>query len=293
MIEEEHMKKIVAIALAALMMGTAFSGCGGGEPASQEAQKPTQTTPEEPSEEKKEEKSTTYGTAEEGKFVLGLDDSLPPMGFRDENNEIVGFDIDIAQAVCDNLGLELVLQPINWDTKEMELETGNIDVIWNGLTITPERQESMLLSKPYLNNNQVICVKADSEISSKAELAGKTVAVQAGSSADDALMKDAISSEIAEKLEYDNNVSALLDCKIGGCDAVILDEVVANYYAAKEPESYKVLEESLQKEEYAIAFKKGNTKLHDAVMAEYDKLAEDGTLSKISQQWFGKDIIVK
>ncbi|MEG2038872.1 MAG: amino acid ABC transporter substrate-binding protein, partial [Oscillospiraceae bacterium] len=226
-------------------------------------------------------------------FVMGLDDSFPPMGFRDDNNEIVGLDIDIARAICDKLGLELVLQPINWDTKEMELETGNIDVIWNALTITPARQESMLISKPYLKNNQVICVKADSAIASKADLAGKKVAVQLGSSADEALMKDDISSKIGEKLEFDNNVSALLDCKTGGVDAVVLDEVVANYYAKQEPDSYKVLSDSLAAEEYGIAFKKGNQKLHDSIMNEFDALAKDGTLKGVSEKWFGKDIIVK
>ncbi|MEG1870138.1 MAG: transporter substrate-binding domain-containing protein, partial [Oscillospiraceae bacterium] len=180
-----------------------------------------------------------------------------------------------------------------WDTKEMELETGNIDVIWNALTITPARQESMLISKPYLKNNQVICVKADSTIASKADLAGKKVAVQLGSSADEALMKDDISSKIGEKLEFDNNVSALLDCKTGGVDAVVLDEVVANYYAKQEPDSYKVLSDSLAAEEYGIAFKKGNQKLHDSIMNEFDALAKDGTLKGVSEKWFGKDIIVK
>ncbi|MBR5486024.1 MAG: amino acid ABC transporter substrate-binding protein [Oscillospiraceae bacterium] len=276
------MKKITSLLLAAVLAGLSLTACGG--------KQAEQAEPEAPAAEVVE---TTYGTNKEGVFVLGLDDSFPPMGFRNEENEIVGFDIDIARAVCDNLGLELVLQPINWDTKEMELETGNIDVIWNALTVTPERKESMLLSKAYLNNNQVVCVAADSDIAAVADLAGKRVAVQMGSSADEALMKDPVSAEIAEKLEYDNNVSALLDLKIGGCDAVVLDEVVANYYAAKEPEAYKVLEDSMQPEEYAIAFKKGNTKLHDAVMAEYDKLAADGTLTKISEEWFGKDVTIK
>ncbi|MEG1778878.1 MAG: amino acid ABC transporter substrate-binding protein [Oscillospiraceae bacterium] len=286
------MKKILSVIMASLMLSVAMVGCGS-KPAAETPKPDAKPTEEQTPVTDTSSPATKYGTATEGKFVMGLDDSFPPMGFRDDNNEIVGLDIDIARAICDKLGLELVLQPINWDTKEMELETGNIDVIWNALTITPARQESMLISKPYLKNNQVICVKADSAIASKADLAGKKVAVQLGSSADEALMKDDISSKIGEKLEFDNNVSALLDCKTGGVDAVVLDEVVANYYAKQEPDSYKVLSDSLAAEEYGIAFKKGNQKLHDSIMNEFDALAKDGTLKGVSEKWFGKDIIVK
>ena len=91
-----------------------------------------------------------------GKFVLGLDDSFPPLGFRDKNNEIVGYDIDLAREVASRLGLELVCQPIDWSTKEMELNTGKIDCIWNGLTLTEERKRAMACSEPYLANAQVV-----------------------------------------------------------------------------------------------------------------------------------------
>lgn len=111
-------------------------------------------------------------------FVVGLDDSFPPMGFRDENNDIVGFDVDLAKEVAQRLGMEVVLQPINWDTKELELDSGNIDVIWNGLTITEERKEVMDFTQPYLENDQVIVVKSDSEIATKADLAGRNIGVQ-------------------------------------------------------------------------------------------------------------------
>ncbi len=172
----------------------------------------------------------------EGKttFVMGLDDSFPPMGFRDENNEIVGFDIDMAKAVCEILNIELVLQPINWATKELELESGKIDCIWNGLTRTDEREETFLLSRSYLKNNQVVVVNSTSGINEKSGLSGKKVGVQTGSSAEEALSKDSISSELSQVVQYDDNVTALQDLKVGRIDAVVLDEVVARYYISVE-----------------------------------------------------------
>src|SRR5690554_5133083 len=124
---------------------------------------------------------------EKGVFVLGLDDSFPPMGFRDENNEIVGFDIDLAREVTSRMGVELKLQPIDWNAKEQELNTGNIDCIWNGFTITPERSEMINFSDPYVDNAQVAVVRGDSPVQSLADLASKRVGIQAGSSASDAV----------------------------------------------------------------------------------------------------------
>src|SRR5690606_24398916 len=163
-----------------------------------------------------------------GVFVLGLDDSFPPMGFRDENGQIVGFDIDVAKEVCNRLGIELKLQPINWDAKEQELNTKNIDCIWNGLTITPERQKNILFTKPYMDNRQVVIVRADSGITSLAGLAGKTLGLQAGSSAKDALTsKPDFEASLANVIEFDENMTALMDLELGGLDAVLMDEIVA------------------------------------------------------------------
>ena len=142
-----------------------------------------------------EQKSETKSNADEsfnkvkaaGVFVLGLDDSFPPMGFRDDNNEIVGYDIDLAKEVSSRLGLKFRAQPISWSAKEQELNTGKIDCIWNGLTITPERLEALAFTKPYLNNAQVVIVRGDSGINSLADLKGKILGVQAGSSAADAI----------------------------------------------------------------------------------------------------------
>lgn len=226
------------------------------------------------------------------KLVMGLDDSFPPMGFRDESNNIVGFDVDVAQAVCDELGWELVPQPIKWQNKEMEINNGNVDVLWNGFSWSEERAEALLLSDPYLENNQIIVVTKDSDIKSKADLEGKKVAMQKDSTAETAFNEDPIAQKVGEAITFSDNVSALNDLKIGRTDAVIVDEVVANYYATKD-DSFVVINDSFVSENYVIGFKKGNEELKDKVMGAFDKLAEDGTLSEISEKWFGKDIVIK
>lgn len=167
-----------------------------------------------------------------GKFILGLDDSFPPMGFRDENNEIVGVDIDLATEVCKRLGVELVVQPINWDSKELELTSGKIDCIWNGMTVTDARIEAMFLSKPYLDNRQVVIVEEGSKIAQVSDLAGKTVGLQKGSSAREAFDANAIASQVKEVVEYEDNVSAFLDLQAGRIDALLVDEVAGNYIIA-------------------------------------------------------------
>jgi polar amino acid transport system substrate-binding protein len=225
--------------------------------------------------------------------VVGLDDSFPPMGFRDDKNEIVGFDVDLAKEVGKRLGMEVVLQPINWDTKELELDSGNIDVIWNGLTITDERKQAMDFTKPYLQNDQVIVVKKDSPIKTKADLAGKNIGVQKGSSAYDAFTADPISQQTASLNEYPENVSALSDLGIGRIDAVIVDSIVARYYITSEKADYVVLSESLSPELYGVGIKKGNTELQKKIQDAMDAMIADGTAASISTKWFGEDIIYK
>lgn len=163
-------------------------------------------------------------------FKLGLDASFPPMGYTDDNNNIVGFDIDLAQAVCDYYSINLTCVPIDWNAKDMELATGNIDCIWNGLTITDERLENYCMSAPYLANQQVIVTKADSGIKTLADLAGKKVALQSDSSAAEALeANEEVNSSIGEKVELLDNLTALMDLRAGNVDAVAMDEVVARY----------------------------------------------------------------
>ena len=228
-----------------------------------------------------------------GEFVLGLDDSFPPMGFRDENGAIVGFDIDIATEVCSRLGISLKLQPINWDAKEQELNTKNIDCIWNGLTMTPERKETMLFSEPYLNNRQVLVVRSDSGFTSLSALAGKKLGLQAGSSANDALnSSEEFKSGLAKVIEFDDNMTALMDLEQGGLDVVLMDEIVARFYIQQKSKSYNVLDEALASEEYGIGFRKNDKQLRDKFQETLETMAEDGKLGEISTKWFDKDITV-
>lgn len=164
-----------------------------------------------------------------GKFIVGLDDSYPPMGFRDEKNEIVGFDIDLAREVASRMGVEVEFQPIDWDSKELELNSGKIDCIWNGMSITDERIENMFFAKPYIANQQIIIVPASSGITSKAQLEGKIIGLQKGSSSLDALNADPVSAKVKEVVEYADNVSAYMDLQAGRIDVFVVDSVVGRY----------------------------------------------------------------
>ncbi|WP_129728329.1 MULTISPECIES: amino acid ABC transporter substrate-binding protein [Bacillaceae] len=226
-------------------------------------------------------------------LVIGIDDKFAPMGFRDENNEIVGFDIDYAKAAAEKMGKEVKFQPIDWQTKEAELSSGRIDLIWNGYTITDARKKKVLFTKPYLKNAQVVVTLADSKITKLADLEGKVVGLQSLSSASDALNADPIKSKIKTVTEFADNVSALNDLKSGRLDAVIIDEIVIDYYMTKEKSTFKVLDESLAPEEYGIGVKKGNEELLKQLQTALDKLNEDGTAAEISKKWFGEDKVLK
>lgn len=228
-----------------------------------------------------------------GVFVLGLDDSFPPLGFRDDNNEIVGYDIDLGKEVAKRLGVTFKAQPIDWDAKEMELETGKIDCIWNGFTITDERKTALSMSNAYLNNEQVLVVRNDSGIKKLADMKGKVVGIQSGSSAQDALDENAsFKSSLSDVIAFKENITALNDLKIGGVDGVVMDSVVANYAIAQTGEPFNVVSEALANEEYGIGFRKNEPALRDEVEKILKEMAADGTIAKISAKWFGKDISV-
>ena len=213
------------------------------------------------------------------------------MGFRDDNNEIVGFDIDLAKAAAEKLGCEVEFQPIDWDTKELELESGSIDCIWNGLTITDERQESMEFTKPYLKNKQIIIVKNGSDIQSKDDLNGKKIGVQSGSSAFDAVEADEIYASLGEIDSYDTNILAFTDLDIERLDAVVADEIVARYYLANNDNDFRVIENGdFGDEVYGVAAKKGNTEFVEKLQAALEAMSQDGTAAEISVKWFGEDI---
>ena len=237
--------------------------------------------------------SSKNASKEDHQLVIGIDDAFAPMGFRDENNEIVGFDIDLAKAAGEKMGKDVVIQPIDWSAKESELNSGRIDLIWNGYTVTDERKEKVLFTKPYLANAQVIVTLKDSTIEKLDDLKGKNVGLQAQSSASDALKSAPIASDIKQVTEYKDNVLALSDLKNGRVDAVVIDEVVIDYYMTKEPDTYKILEESLAPEEYAVGVKKGNEALLKDVQKALDELNADGTAANISEKWFGEDKILK
>ena len=226
-----------------------------------------------------------------GYFIVGLDDSFPPMGYVDEDGNLTGFDVDLATAVAEQMGLEAKLQAIDWKAKELELDGGNIDVIWNGYTITPERQAAVLMSEPYLENTQVIVVPADSDIKTLADLAGKKVAVQDGSSAQEAIADNAeLASSIGQQVDFKDNVTALMDVSSGQTDALAVDSVVADYYLAKEPGKYVILSETLAPEQYGIGFRKDEQAFLDAVEAALKELKENGKAAEVSIKWFGDDV---
>ena len=228
---------------------------------------------------------------DKGTFVLGLDDSFPPMGFRDENNNIVGFDIDVATEVANRMGVELKLQPIEWSTKEMELNTGSVDCLWNGLSIDDERKQAMDLSEPYMTNRMVLVVLNDSEYTDQASLAGKTIGVQNGSTAEKILEESDFSKTIGNTIGFKDNVTAFMELETKGIDAIFMDEVVANYAITSQNKDFKVLEDGLTEEEYAVGFKKGNTALKNEVQKYIDEMKADGTMTQISEKWFGKDVV--
>ncbi len=229
-------------------------------------------------------------TVAPGKFTVGFDQNFPPMGFVGDDGQFTGFDLDLAAEVADRLGLELVLQPIAWDAKDMELSTRNIDCVWNGFTING-REDKYTWTEPYMANNQVFVVKGDSEIKTLADLASKRVVVQMDSSAEAALAdRPDLVETFGEYLTAADYESALMDLEAGAVDAVAMDEIVANYKTEKRGENLFVLDEKLAAEEYGVGFLLGNEELRDVVQATLEDMAADGTLARISNEWFGKDV---
>lgn len=239
-----------------------------------------------------EDTSLSY-IEEKGTLVLGLDDSFPPMGFRNDNNEIVGFDIDLARAACEKLGVTLVTQPIDWNAKEQELATKNIDCIWNGFSITDERKEQLAMTNAYLTNTIAVVVNQDSGITALSDLSGKRAAIQSGSAAEEALNSEeqkSLKDSLKEVNQFKDYITALMDLESGNSDAVLMDSVVAKYMINENGKNFVILEEYLTADEYGIGFRKGDDALRDAVWNALIELKEDGTVKEISEKWFGEDI---
>ena len=225
------------------------------------------------------------------KIVVGLDDNFPPMGFRDEKNNLVGFDIDLAREAAKRLGAEVEFKPIDWNAKEAELGGKRVDALWNGLTITEKRKEQIAFTAPYLENRQIVIVVAASPIKTKADLAGKVVGLQEGSSAVEAVEKDAVAKSIKTLKKFGDNVAALMDLSAGRLDALVVDEVVGRYYIAKKPNEYAVLDEHFGTEEYGVGVRKDDAELLGKLQKAMDEMKKDGSAARISTQWFGKDIV--
>ena len=212
------------------------------------------------------------------------------MGFMDSDGAYTGFDLELAQEAAKRLGLEYVAQPISWDAKDMELETGNIDCIWNGFTITG-REDDYEWTEAYMANTQVFVVARDSGIKSQADLAGKVVECQVDSSAEAALKAaPELTATFKELLTTADYNSAFMDLEQGAVDAIAMDVIVAGYQIQQRNADMVILEDSLSAEEYGVGFKKGNTELRDKVQAALEEMAADGTLKAISEKWFGEDV---
>lgn len=271
-------KKILGLALvAALAIGT-LAGCGS-----------TETTPD----------ASTGGSAAGGEeaitFTVGFDAEYPPYGYMDDNGEYVGFDLELAEAVCELEGWTLVKKPINWDSKDMELNSNAIDCIWNGFTING-REDQYTWSIPYADNSQVIVVSSESGIASWDDLAGKKVGVQAASAALDVLTDEeaqkALGDTFGELKQFSDYNVAFTELKAGALDALAIDIGVANYQIATRGDGFVILDQHLNAEQYGVGFKLGNEDLRDIINADLQKLTEDGTVAALAEKYGITDSII-
>lgn len=226
-------------------------------------------------------------------YVVGLDETFAPMSFRDSNGEIVGFDVDLAKEIGAIEGIAFEFQPIDWVMKETELNAGNIDLIWNGYTITEERKEKVAFSDAYLENSQIIVTLSDSTISEKADLADKVVATQQASATLDAMNAD--ETGIVEKFDggepilYPTFNDVFNDLESGRSDAIVVDEVLGRYIMKqKGADKFDVLEEDFGDEEYGVGIRKEDTALQEAINAGLAELKENGKYDEIYAKWFAE-----
>lgn len=260
------MKKIFALCMMLVLAVTALAGCGSNSAQKEEAKK----------------------------IVVGLDDSFPPMGFKDEKNEIVGFDIDLAKEVAKRLGREVEFKAIDWNSKEAELKSGRVDILWNGLDITDKRKENMLFSEPYMDNRQIVFVAKNGKVAvaSEADLAGKTIGTQSGGTTEEYFEnKPELKSSMKEVKYYPDYINAFMDLENGRLDAVVGDEIIGRYYISKHPDEIQAIDTVIGTvSQFGIAFRKDDQKLRDEVQKVFDEMKADGTVAKISEKWFAKDI---
>lgn len=234
-------------------------------------------------------------TAEKKTFTVGFDANFPPYGYRDDNGEYVGFDLDLAQEVCNRRGWTLVKQPIDWDSKDMELSAKTIDCIWNGFTMSEDRLDKYTWTEPYVDNSQVFVVAKDSGIKTFDDLAGKTVAVQTASSALEALDSDdckelkASFKSLEQIPEYN---TAFMNLEAKSVDAIAMDIGVAKYQIESRGDKFVMLSKPIITEKYGIAFLKGNETLRDEVQNTLYDMLKDGKLDEIAKKWELSDSVI-
>ncbi len=231
------------------------------------------------------------------KIVVGLDDAFAPMTFRNKKGEIVGFDVDMAKEAAKRLGVEFEFKPINWDKKEAEINSGRVDIIWSGCDITPERQQYMLFSKPYMKNRQILLVQKGNpkNIHSEADLAGKIVATQAGTvSLDYIAENDALMTSLAKFITYRNVSEGFKALSNESVDTFIVDEIAAHYEINNNPDAFEIVDVTVgSPTEFGISFRKDSLELRDRVQKVFDEMIADGTAKKISEKWFQVDLVIR
>ena len=273
------MKKTISILLAVLMVLTcafALASCGDKKPADANTASDAQPV-----------------AADGQKLIVGFDAEFPPFGFVAEDGSYDGFDLAMAKELCNRLGWEFEAVAIDWNSKDAELSSGNINCIWNGFTYTG-REDQYTWSDPYVDNSIVLVVKADSGITSLADLAGKSVMAQAGSSAVDAIdANEEFKASLKEVVQLPDYNTGFMDLDSGSVDAVAADLGVATFNISSKDGAYVILDEPLSTEQYAVGFLLGNTELRDAVNAELLKMAEDGTMMSIAQNYVDEGLVLE
>ena len=229
----------------------------------------------------------------EGKFIVGLDDTFAPMGFRDENGEVVGFDIDLAKEAARRMGVEAEFKAVDWDGVIFELKSKKIDMVWNGMTITEERKKQISFSDTYYTGEQIVVTRADSDIYSISDLAGRVVGTQLGSTSYFALEKNPVFSKLKDVKKYASNVDALLDLEAGRLEAIVIDSMVGRYYATKKESKegkdiFAFVDGSLADEFVGIGIRKEDQNLVDEINRVLNDMKTDGTFDTIYKKWFGR-----
>lgn len=236
----------------------------------------------------------TENIEKKGYFVVGLDDHFPPMGFRNEKNKIVGFDIDLAKAVGKDMGLKVHFKPIEWDSIILNLNKNNIDVIWNGLTITESRKEKMDFSPAYLDNHQIIIVPISSRIRKISDFQNKVIGIQRGSTSEKAVMRNhEFEDQLKECRKFDNNRQAIEAMLANEVDAVVVDEIFGRYYMTEHAGQFIVLDQKLGSELYAVGMRKGDVIFQKMLNDSLKKVINSEVGDKISKKWFNKNILKK